>query len=640
MVISFNRQNSTEHFKTNSNNITKFQGNKFAFAHKTLNKDKFISFNGSEDNNRTDKPKTKYEECLEKIKAFFPDPTPIKTDSTRLSAVIDRVLKDSADSKVEDKPYSGEYKEVDFNKAREAKMPEKIGTLEDTINDLKARLNNLPNFNHPKNFINCGDPTTIMAIAGALVAALENPVIDWDEYGHYLSSAEVEATAMMANLIGFDPKNAVGIFTFGGTACNLYGAKIGLTKALPNSAKEGVTGQKQNPIIQLIKRLLSKIPFLNKIANFLFPECGQVKIIAGKSAHSSKLNIINWLGIGTNNLINIPINEDQSMKIDKLRETCEKEISKGNKIGCIMATMGTTDSMGMDDLQKIAEMRDELVKKYKLDYVPHIHADAVIGWVMSVFNDYDLDKNPLQLSDNTIEKIKKIKPRISTLKYADSVGIDFHKTGYAPFVSSLFITKDRKDFDKISRKPEDMPYLYQFGNYMTGNFTLELSRGALGALPALMNISTMGKEGFQVAVAHNIEMAQALRDEIAIDPTLVTINNFNDGQMTLFRAYPEGMDAKTSYKAELTDPAYKEQLLKINEYNRRIFNYIHNQMLKGKASVLSQTDHFVDSNYGEPVLALKQFVASVFTDTKHIKELVAEIKEAQKAVKFDDIKLS
>ena len=57
--------------------------------------------------------------------------------------------------------------------------------------------------------------------------------------------------------------------------------------------------------------------------------------------------------------------------------------------------MGTTDAFGVDDLDAIADLRDRLVEDYGLDYTPHVHADAVIGWAWSVFNDYDFERNPL-----------------------------------------------------------------------------------------------------------------------------------------------------------------------------------------------------------------------------------------------------
>ena len=49
---------------------------------------------------------------------------------------------------------------------------------------------------------------------------------------------------MTADLVGYPPGEAGGLFTFGGTGGVLYGLKIGLEKALPGS---GVTGLRNRP---------------------------------------------------------------------------------------------------------------------------------------------------------------------------------------------------------------------------------------------------------------------------------------------------------------------------------------------------------------------------------------------------------
>ena len=116
--------------------------------------------------------------------------------------------------------------------------------------------------------------------------------------------------------------------------------------------------------------------------------------------------------------------------------------------------MGTTDSFGLDDLTSITTLRDTLVNEFQLDYKPHIHADAVIGWAWSVFNDYDVEKNPLGFRPRTIRALAGACRRIRHLSTADSVGIDFHKTGFAPYISSLVLVKNRADLELVTRNPE------------------------------------------------------------------------------------------------------------------------------------------------------------------------------------------
>ena len=55
------------------------------------------------------------------------------------------------------------------------------------------------------------------------------------------------------------------------------------------------------------------------------------------------------------------------------------------------------------------------------------------------------------------------------LRLADSIGIDFHKTGYTPYISSLVLVRDAGEFDLIARGHEVMPYLYQSGEHHPGS---------------------------------------------------------------------------------------------------------------------------------------------------------------------------
>ena len=145
---------------------------------------------------------------------------------------------------------------------------------------------------------------------------------------------------------------------------------------------------------------------------------------------------------------------------------------------------------------------------------PHIHADAVIGWAWSVFNDYDIEENPLDFRPRTLRALAGTRRRIQHLALADSLGIDFHKTGFAPYISSLVLVKNRADLDLVKRHPEQMPYLYHYGDYRPGMYTLETSRAGTGVLAALANLRLFGEEGLRAILGHIVEMAQLLREHL------------------------------------------------------------------------------------------------------------------------------
>ena len=142
-----------------------------------------------------------------------------------------------------------------------------------------------------------------------------------------------------------------------------YGVKIGLEKACPGTMHQGLSGD--------------------------------AVLLVSEAGHYCAANIAGWLGMGTDNLVTVPTTEENEIDLDHLGRAAREALASGKRIAAIIATLGTTDAFGLDDLQAIAALRDSLVEEFQLPCPPHIHADAVIGWAWSVFNDYDFEGNPL-----------------------------------------------------------------------------------------------------------------------------------------------------------------------------------------------------------------------------------------------------
>src|SRR5262249_30931074 len=215
---------------------------------------------------------------------------------------------------------------------------------------------------------------------------------------------------------------------------------------------------------------------------------------------------------------------------------------------------------------------------------------------------------------------------------ADWIGVDFHKTGFAPYISSLVLFRDRADLGLLSRRAEEMPYLYQFGDYRPGMYTLETSRGGAGVLAALANLKLLGREGLRVTLGHMVEMTQLLREHLEGHEATTVLNRDNFGTVTLFRVYPPGVDTFAIKQQEFEDPAGRELLRRHNEYNRRIFQYVHEEALAEPGVMISLTDCYRQTAYGEPVVALKSFILSPFVDEEHVEVVVNKVLEAREHV--------
>jgi glutamate/tyrosine decarboxylase-like PLP-dependent enzyme len=250
-----------------------------------------------------------------------------------------------------------------------------------------------------------------------------------------------------------------------------------------------------------------------------------------------------------------------------------------------------------------------------------------------VFRHYDFVANPLGFHPRTVRSLQASLERLGHLSLADSLGVDFHKTGYTPYISSAFLAKEREDLTRLSRHPEEMPYLYQFGQYRPGIYTLECSRPGSGALAALANMRLFGKVGFQVLIGHVVEMAAMLRERLEAYPFIEVLNEGNYGPVTLFRVYPEGVPAREACQREMSDPSYQQELEAHNDYNRRIFQLVHDRAMAGEGVLLSWTTACRHADYGDkegpPIAALKSFILSPWTDLTAVEMVARQVVEAR-----------
>lgn len=537
-----------------------------------------------------------YHEILASLRNAFPQPV---SDPVHDGYVVFSILRalDQVDALKSQTPILGEAVEPDYERAHQFRIEEAGRPLEAVIPKLVRTLQGMFIWGHPKSQINVVPNPTIASIIGYLLPLIYNPNLVSEESSRLFAEAEVRVAAMLADLVGYDGETSRGLFTFGGTGTLLYGLKVGLEKACPGAARSGL---REDAVI-----------------------------IASEQSHYCCLTVAAWLGIGQDNVLSVPTHQDNSMDLDAFEATLRSAITSGRKIAAIVATMGSTDAFGIDDLQAITTIRDRLTTEFKLPYRPHVHADAVIGWAWSVFNDYSFVTNPLGFRGRTVRALAAAHHRMQHLKLADSMGVDFHKTGYVPYISSLVLFANEADLQLIARQREMMPYLFQSGDHHPGTVTLETSRAAGGVMAAMANLLLLGKEGYRALLGHAVEMAEVLREAIESHPNLTVLNGENVGPVTLFRAYPDHVNTFTIKDRERIDPKMRGEVRSYNDYNRRIFERVQAEALSGHGIVLSLTDCYRQTDYGEPIVALKSYVLSPFTDESRMQSIIHHVLAAR-----------
>lgn len=535
-----------------------------------------------------------YDDILQALRCAFPSALPNAADDERLVAQMAQALR-GVIAKKTGQPVLGKRIKLDYTAARDTTLAEDGLRVEDAVAELVSRCDGLIDPAHPDTQRHVVPPTTMAAVLAVTLSSLYNANLGWDEYGQRITMTEVELTAMLSQLIGYDPATSGGVSTFGGLGTNLYGVRVGLEKAVPNTMRHGLRER--------------------------------AVLVTSDTSHYGRINISSWIGIGADNVVLIPTTDDNAMCIDALRQRLHELLQQNVKIATLLVTLGTTDAFGNDDIAAIVRLRDELVAEFKLPYNIHVHADAVASWVWAVFNDYDFASNPLALSAALTAALQKMTTHIQHLHLADSVGIDFHKSGFAPYVSSIALFKDKNDLQLLARTPEQISCLFQFGTYRPGMYTLEGSRPGGGVLSGLINLKLFGKQGLRVIVAHLTAMSLLLRQQLRDLGIAVILNADNFGFVTLFRIYPDTV--KVDWESEYRDRARREDLLAVNDYNRRLFSYLY---ANGEEALLSPVDPYRQTAYGEPIFALKSYIMSPFTDADTIAKTVAKLAAAREKV--------
>jgi glutamate/tyrosine decarboxylase-like PLP-dependent enzyme len=542
-----------------------------------------------------------YQNIVSALRQAFPQPLSSRAGDANLASSLLRAL-DRVDAVKSARPMLGSPEELDYAGARRARIGEDPLPLEQVTDRLVEYLAGLFIWGHPRTQINIDPVSAIPSIVGELLSSIYNPNLVSDESSKRVSIAEIEAASLAAALVGYDPEHSGGVFTFGGTATTLYGVKIGLEKALPGTMHAGLRGP--------------------------------AYVVCSEQAHYAAATVAGWLGLGLDQIVEVPSDRQNAIRTCLCETICRDLVRRGKRIAGIIATLGTTDAFGLDDLKEICAVRDRLVDEFSLDYVPHVHADAVIGWAWSVFNDYDFETNALGFRGRTLRALAAVHGAIEHLHLADSIGIDFHKTGFAPYTSSLCLVRDERDLSRIARDARATSYLFQAGHYNPGQFTLETSRSGSGPLAALANLLLFGKNGLRALLGHLVAMAEALRERLEAQAATRVLNCGNFGPVTLFRVYPDGVDALRFAERERADPECRDVVRQYNAYNRRLFELIQAEAIQGRGVAISMSDCYRRTDYGEPIAALKSYIMSPFTEERHVDELLQSLFRARESLEF------
>jgi len=465
---------------------------------------------------------------------------------------------------------------------------------EEFANEMVSYFDNTIKWDNPNVMYNIHPNVNLYSQVVSFFVSLFNPNFAQDLSSGKTMLAEKEVIKYLLTLVGWDTNKGSGIFTFGGKATNLYALKIALDKSFPNLRNEGIYNQK-------------------------------IKIFSTDKGHPAHQEICNWLGIGIKNLIRVKTKKSIIIEseFERLLEICFIE---NTTVPLIILNGVTTLEHAVDNIKNIVLIRDKLCLKYNITYIPHIHVDSVIGWVYLFYKEYDFKSNPLNINKNILLKIQEKYNLIKNINYADSFGVDFHKTGFTSYVSSIFIIKDSSALYNIEqvRKKDDRNISYS--EYSPFTYTLELSRSSHGPISALASLKTMGVKGFQEVISNITESAFYIKKELNKYNFIQVCNEYENSLPIFFILKP-------CHNIEITDNMDIELVNNIKEYNMDFYRFLIEKLKNNNANIFfSNSKSYKYLGYSFGTIKLYQFNSNSNIENAKIfiNELIILIDEYKK----------
>jgi glutamate/tyrosine decarboxylase-like PLP-dependent enzyme len=186
-------------------------------------------------------------------------------------------------------------------------------------------------------------------------------------------------------------------------------------------------------------------------------------VLVAATAHYSWEKIVRALGIGSNQIVYVPVDAHYRMDPDALWERVREHTKRRAPVMACISVCGTTEESAVDRLDAVLAVRERAEKELGVTY--HVHSDACYGgYAASVtWTEHgerraasEIRKSLLGLDWPTEDWVR----AMEALGRADSVTIDPHKLGYCPYPAGAFLLRDRRARDLVSTDP---PYLAPVG---------------------------------------------------------------------------------------------------------------------------------------------------------------------------------
>jgi len=405
-----------------------------------------------------------------------------------------RLLKQAAElvaTSLHDVPYVGKNAAALAGLLQEDFLPASPQSDDEIVTTLRTVIANSIAVANPHTAAHLHCPPLLAALAAEVVIAALNQSMDSFDQAPIATVVEQKLIRWLCTEAGL-PQTADGTFTTGGSQSNYMGLLL---------ARDAFCLKQWRWLVQK-----SGLP----------PEARRLRIFCSEVAHFTVEKSVSQLGLGTDSVVRVEVDEQFRMNPAVLREALSAAQAQGLLPLAVVATAGTTDFGSIDPLPELASVARSAGA--------WLHVDAAYG-------------GALLFSAQHREKLHGI-------KQADSLSIDFHKLFWQPIPCSAFLLRDTHHFDAIKLHADYLnPELHEDSGIPNLVTTSLLTTRRFDALKLWISFQSLGRDKLAAVIDRTITLAKYAAEVIKNTPHLELMC---EPQLSavVFRYIPENLEVE------------------------------------------------------------------------------------------------
>ena len=349
---------------------------------------------------------------------------------------------------------------------------------------------------------------------------------------------------------------------------------IGQTIGLRREVAAAVRGRDRKAFARLARAVRRERIETAGIQEFFarHPGLRPPRVLVAASGHYSWEKGMKVMGLGTAQLVKVPVDEHMRLDPDHLEACLADAFASRTPVLGVIGVLGTTEFGTIDPIHEIVAARRRWNGR-GADF--YIHVDAAWGgYLTSVFRGADGDFLPRETvgRDFRLFPSARVHEAFAAVGETDSVTVDPHKLGFLPFAAGAFVARDREVVDFITQQAA---YVFDLGDEEEEIPREQMLRN-LGQY--ILEGSKPGAAAASVAVAHEVLPLHSEGLGRVLRHTIRTCEHFHQSALEAAVRLKDRVrlivpfEPDTNLVCLAVNPNGNRSLARMNRFARRVFS--------------------------------------------------------------------